>query len=154
MHLIWEGSKGIMEEGQKPKLISGVILFSCLSVSEHVKLRELRKNSCGATRDNNEFSCREDELKMLWFIKEYMTSRKKIGICSGIQERGVGYVCHKRQWQDEIILEEKMEEEGQEWDTWGHWHLKVNQKKSLKMRLWRSEQRWRKKMKILLCYGF
>lgn len=34
---------------------------------------------------------------MLWVIKEYMTSRKKMGICFGIQERGVGYGSYKQE---------------------------------------------------------
>lgn len=53
-------------------------LFFFLLASEHKKLneidREFRGNGCGVTRDDDELSFREVELKM-WFIKEFMTSR-------------------------------------------------------------------------------
>ena len=47
--------------------------------------------------DNNEFCSTKVGLMMLWVIKEYMTSRKKMGICFGIQERGVGYGSYKQE---------------------------------------------------------
>lgn len=38
--LVWEVSKGMTKEKQKPKLMSGFLLFSFPSASEHEKLTE------------------------------------------------------------------------------------------------------------------
>lgn len=46
-----------------------------------------------ADRDNNEFSSTEVELMTV----KPMTSRKKMDICFGIQERGVGSGGHKQE---------------------------------------------------------
>lgn len=64
----------------KLKIHVKTYLFFFLLWYQHEKLteidRDFRENSGGVTRDDNELSFREAELKM-WFTKTFMTSRKK-----------------------------------------------------------------------------